>query len=204
MKYGFIPRHFGLWLRELPKQDLASGLLPLLTSQFLHGGWAHFFGNMWILWLFGDNVEDRLGHFPYLMLYLISGIAASLTHYLFNAQSTVPAIGASGAIAGIMGAYLILFPYAKVVMMIPVLWIPFFFRVPAVTYIGIWFVGQFLLGVGDLILPAQGGGVAWWAHVGGFLFGAIVVRVCIGKPSQRPVYPPYDPYERSRIRERYR
>lgn len=195
--YGFIPADLTLLIGE----DLSLGSLaiirPLLTSLFMHGGWMHLFGNMWILFLFGDNVEDNIGHFPFLLFYLIGGVAASLAHYIFNMQSQVPTIGASGAVAAVMGAYIILFPRARVIMLVPLFWIPFFFRIPAVLFIGFWVLNQFILGIFDLLGPARQGGVAWWAHIGGFIFGALAIAIC-GKKT-------YDNYDYdSRYYYRYR
>ncbi|HOW64122.1 MAG TPA: rhomboid family intramembrane serine protease [Candidatus Paceibacterota bacterium] len=148
-------------------------ILPFFTSLFLHGGWVHLLGNMWTLWIFGDNVEDRLGRGRFLLLYLTSGIAASLLHIITNPQSSVPAIGASGALAGIMGAYFRFFPHARVTMLIPPFFLGPFFQVPAVLFLGWWFLLQFFNGTLSLLSgPKAIGGVAWWAHVGGFIFGA--------------------------------
>ena len=147
-------------------------VFAFFSSMFLHGGWIHLLGNMWILWIFGDNVEDRLGRTRYVMLYLASGVAASVLHIFTNAGSEVPTIGASGAIAGVMGAYFRFFPTARVETLIP----PFFFGptfvFPAVLFLGWWFLLQFFNGALSLGVRGPGfSGVAWWAHVGGFLFG---------------------------------
>jgi membrane associated rhomboid family serine protease len=156
---------------SLPEQ-----IVPFLSSMFLHGGWLHLIGNMWALWIFGDNVEDRLGRARYIGLYLASGIAAALIHVLANADSRLPTIGASGAIAGIMGAYFRFYPLARVETIIP----PFFlgptFALPAVLFLGWWFLLQFFNGTLSLGAPDSFGGVAWWAHVGGFLFG---LSICL-------------------------
>jgi membrane associated rhomboid family serine protease len=153
---------------------------------FLHGGWLHLFGNMWTLWIFGDNVEDRLGHGRFLGLYVISGFAAGLVHIITNPHSGVPTIGASGAVAGIMGAYFRFFPHARVETVIP----PFFFGpvfvLPALIFLGWWFLLQFFNGA--LSLLARSGdfaGVAWWAHVGGFAVGMILVLFARRKPPRR-------------------
>jgi hypothetical protein len=145
--------------------------LTLLTCMFLHGGWLHVLGNLWFLHVFGDNVEDRLGHARYIAFYLASGVAASAAHILTDPTSTVPTIGASGAIAGVMGAYVVLFPRAAVYALVPLF--PFFqvLVVPAWIFLGVWFLLQFLQGtMGD----ALSSGVAWWAHIGGFLVGILV------------------------------
>jgi len=149
---------------------------PFLTSMFLHGGWLHLIGNMWTLWIFGDNVEDRLGHRRFLGLYLLSGFAAGLVHIFTNVNSALPTIGASGAVAGIMGAYFRFFPHARVEMVIPPLFFGPVFVVPAVIFLGWWILLQFFNGTVSLVASrADFGGVAWWAHVGGFVFGMLVV-----------------------------
>jgi membrane associated rhomboid family serine protease len=148
---------------------------PFLTNMFLHGGWMHFISNMWTLYLFGDNVEDRLGHVRFLVFYILSGIVASITHYIFNLHSTVPALGASGAIAGVMGAYFIMFPHSRVITLIPILFIPYFIEIPAFVYLWVWFVTQLLSGTFSLLSPEAGGGIAWWAHIGGFVTGILML-----------------------------
>jgi membrane associated rhomboid family serine protease len=145
----------------------------LLTCIFLHGGWMHFLGNMWFLFIFGDNVEDRLGHVAYLLFYLVSGIAASAAHLMFDPGSQIPTIGASGAIAGVMGAYLLLYPRSVVVSLIPIVFIFQIVVLPAPVFLGIWFLLQFFQGLGA-ISSLQTTGVAWWAHIGGFAFGFLV------------------------------
>lgn len=154
--------------------------LGFLTSQFLHAGWLHVISNMWCLWIFGDNVEDRLGSLRFLVFYLLSGVAASALHVYTNADATVPAIGASGAIAGVMGAYFVLFPTARVVTLVPVFILPLFIEVPAFVFLLFWFATQFFSGM--LALGASsdgglGGGIAWWAHVGGFLAGIVLLAL---------------------------
>lgn len=147
-------------------------LFAFFSSMFLHGGWLHLLGNMWTLWIFGDNVEDRLGRTRYVMLYLAGGIAAALMHIFTNANSPVPTIGASGAIAAVMGAYFRFYPHARVETLVP----PFFFVVlPAVLFLGGWFLLQFFNGAMSLGARGPGfSGVAWWAHVGGFAFGFVI------------------------------
>jgi membrane associated rhomboid family serine protease len=155
--------------------SLGEQLAPFFTSMFLHGGWVHLLGNMWTLWVFGDNVEDGLGRGRYLVLYVFGGLAASLLHILTNPDSTVPTIGASGAIAAVMGAYFRLFPHAQVETLIPPFIFGPLFVVPAVVFLGWWFILQFLNGTLRLAADASAlGGVAWWAHIGGFVFGAIL------------------------------
>jgi membrane associated rhomboid family serine protease len=159
--------------------NAASAFVPVFTSMFMHASWLHLIFNMWGLWIFGDNIEDYLGHFRYLLFYLVTGIAATALHTLFNATSTVPSVGASGAIAGVMGAYLVLYPTASVTTLVPFLFI-FFIRLPAWLVLGYWFIGQFLSGAATSIAYSRetsGGGVAFWAHVGGFVAGVILIKV---------------------------
>jgi membrane associated rhomboid family serine protease len=151
-------------------------LLTLVTSLFLHGGWLHLGGNMLYLWIFGDNVEDKLGHFRFLFFYIICGIAASSLHIYFDPQSNIPTIGASGAISGVLGAYLLMFPKAKVVTLIPIFIFIQIAELPAFLILGFWFVLQFFNGILSLKFSTAGiGGVAWWAHVGGFVMGLVLV-----------------------------
>lgn len=152
--------------------------ITLITSQFLHGGWLHIGGNMLFLWIFGNNVEDKLGHFKYLIFYLTCGVLAGLSQWYFSAYSTVPSLGASGAIAGVMGAYIIRFPTAEVLTLIP---LGFFFwtvRIPAFFFLGFWFLQQALYSVASISVSTnvgmEGGGIAYWAHAGGFIFGVIL------------------------------
>jgi membrane associated rhomboid family serine protease len=152
--------------------DSLADYLPFLSNVFLHAGWLHLIFNMWTLWLFGPTVEDRLGSLRFLAFYLACGVLASVAHAMFNPLSVVPALGASGAIAGVLGCYVRLFPFARIVVLIPILFLPFFFEMPAIVCIGIWFAIQILQGTVDLFAAAShGGGVAWWAHIGGFAAG---------------------------------
>ena len=156
------------------RYPLIEGIGPVFTSIFLHGGWLHLIGNMWFLWIFGDNVEDELGHFTYLLFYLACGLLASLAHILANPESMVPAVGASGAIAGVMGAYLVRFPSARITTLV---WIFVFIttiELPAVVMLVYWLAIQFFSGAAETG-GAGTGGVAWWAHVGGFVAGAVLI-----------------------------
>ncbi len=148
---------------------------PLLTHMFLHGGWVHFLSNMWTLFIFGDNVEDRMGSFRFLVFYVFGGIAAGLLQLLLGAPN-IPSIGASGAIAAVLGAYFLFFPRAQVITFVPVFFLPWFVNIPAVIYLGFWFISQLFSGLVSLTLPAgmSMGGIAWWAHIGGFLFGLLL------------------------------
>jgi len=171
--FGMVPVRVELLLTGHPvAMNQAFG--PLLTSMFLHGGWLHIIGNMWFLWIFGDNIEDTLGHFNYLLFYLVCGVAAGITHTLANLNSTVPAVGASGAISGVLGAYMVLFPGSRVLTLIPLFVIWFTVQLPAVVILGYWFLIQFLSGLGSLGAGMEGG-TAWWAHIGGFILGAVLV-----------------------------
>lgn len=165
---------FGVSVVEQTREIVPSAVAPwltLLTCIFLHGGWMHVIGNLWFLHIFGDNVEDRLGHVGYLLFYLGCGISASCAHLWASPDSTIPTIGASGAIAGVMGAYLILYPRAQVVAVIPIIFIMQVMVLPAPIFLGIWFVFQFIQGASSLTQTVEGGGVAWWAHIGGFVAG---------------------------------
>lgn len=179
--------------RHTVEHDVASppfnAWFTLFTCIFLHGGWMHFLGNMWFLHIFGDNVEDRFGHVGYLLLYLGCGIAASAAHLVFNASSTMPTIGASGAIAGIMGAYLFLYPHAQVLTLVPIIIFWQILVVPAPVFLVIWFVLQFFEGT-FAITASQAGGVAWWAHVGGFAAGFVVAWL-LGRSQH--LNPPVEP-----------
>lgn len=159
--------------------------IPLITSIFLHGGWLHIIGNMWILIIFGDNVEDRMGSIRFLIYYLICGAVSGLTQAFIAPTSPVPAIGASGAIAGVLAAYLVFFPGARVVTFIPLFILPWFVNIPALIFIAIWFLLQFFNGVLALN-GSNSGGIAYWAHVGGFLCGLLLVRVFAGRSRNRP------------------
>ncbi len=156
-----------------------SGWLPLLTSMFLHGGWWHLISNMLALYIFGDNVEDRLGHTRYLLFYLLGGLVASGAHLAAYSGSSLPTVGASGAIAGVLGAYLVLYPYARVVTLVPIFYFIRIVELPALIYLGFWFISQLFNGLFALTSTDvfQSGGVAWWAHIGGFVFGLALVRL---------------------------
>ncbi len=151
--------------------------ITLITSQFLHGSFGHIIGNMLYLAIFGNNVEDCLGHFKFLIFYISCGVLAALTQGFFSPDSALPTLGASGAIAGVLGAYIIRFPRARITML-PIIWIPITFRLPAIFFLGFWFIMQLLYGVASLDVDAamgsEPGGVAYWAHAGGFVFGGIL------------------------------
>ena len=154
-------------------------VLSLFSFMFIHGGFLHLLGNMWSLYIFGDNVEDRLGPIRYLLFYILCGLLSGLSHLFINWHSQIPTIGASGAIAGVMGAYFLLYPGAKVLTLIPIFFIPYFMQIPAFLFLGFWFVLQFISAAGS---SGQAGGVAWWAHIGGFVFGMIFVKLFLKVP----------------------
>ena len=158
---------------------------PFLTTLFLHGSFAHIFFNMWFLWLFGRAVEDQLGPVRFAIFYLLAGILAGIIHVLVNPDSTIPAIGASGAISGVMAAYLLLHPRANMIVMIPIFFFPFFFTVPSVIFIGIWFVIEFFSGTASLFSPPQVAGIAFWAHIGGFVAGLILTPLAVASLTNR-------------------
>lgn len=162
----------------------------IFTSMFLHGGWAHLFSNMLALYIFGDNVEDRLGSGRYLLFYLLCGFAAAVVHVFLNPNSTIPTVGASGAISGVLAAYFIFFPSARVITLVPLFFLPWFVEIPAVFYLGFWFVSQLFNGLLTVVSGAQAlGGVAWWAHVGGFVAGLVLGPIFARRRYIRRIYP---------------
>jgi membrane associated rhomboid family serine protease len=175
LEHALVPRRY-----FDPYWGLANGLSPkdywpFITGTFMHGGWLHILLNMWTFFIFGRSLEGRLGPFPFLAFYLLCALAASLAHAYFNRDSTVPALGASGAIAGVMGGYAMTFPKARVTLLIPIVIIPFIFKMPALAFGLLWFVLQFMQGFVELVSPTIGGGIAWWAHIGGFVAGVILI-----------------------------
>jgi membrane associated rhomboid family serine protease len=180
--YGLVPaRYFVPQIADY----FSSGeqAFALMSFMFLHGGFWHLLGNMWSLYIFGDNVEDHLGPLRYAAFYLLCGLGSGLSHLLIHRYSNIPTIGASGAIAGVMGAYFILFPRSRVLTLIPILFIPYFIEIPAFFFLGAWFVLQFLNAAGS---GGGAGGVAWWAHIGGFVFGMGVLKVIDALPGTGP------------------
>lgn len=173
---GMVPLRFGEFLQG--QAPAAAAIPPMLTSMFLHGGVLHLLGNMWFLWIFGDNLEDQLGHFRYLAFYLACGLVASLAHISANPASLIPSVGASGAIAGVMAGYMLLFPGARVLTLIPFFLI-FIKELPAWVILLYWIVIQIVSGLTTLGTPValSQGGVAWWAHVGGFFAGLALVKI---------------------------
>jgi membrane associated rhomboid family serine protease len=176
--YAVVPRELTASLNGIPVNQPVPELLTLVTSQFLHGGFAHIFGNMLFLWIFGNNIEDRLGHVKYLIFYLACGVLAALAQWIFSTQSAIPSLGASGAIAGVLGAYILRFPNARIRTLVFLGFFITFLDIPAIFFLGIWFLQQTLYGVASLNVPStigmESGGVAYWAHIGGFVFGALL------------------------------
>lgn len=172
-QYGVVPSDVVLAFAQYRYMD---AVLPFFTSMFLHGGLLHLGGNMLYLWIFGDNIEDRLGHARYAWFYVVCGLAAGLSHLGLDPGSDVPTVGASGAISGVLGAYLVLFPRARVLTVIPVFFFLQIAELSAIFVLGFWFVMQFLNGLVSLGYGIEGsGGVAWWAHVGGFVAGVVLI-----------------------------
>ena len=172
--FGLVPARLSL------TQPLT--YLTLFTSIFLHGSWFHLISNMWTLFIFGDNVEDRMGTGRYLLFYVVAGLLAGLSHAYFMSGSRLPTVGASGAIAGVLGAYLVLFPGGRVLTLIPLFFLPWFVEIPAFIYLGVWFFSQLssgLMSLGNLGAGSNFSGIAWWAHIGGFVAGVLFVRAFI-------------------------
>jgi membrane associated rhomboid family serine protease len=177
--FGLIPAHYNLFTHHDLLTSKSLSFFPFFTNMFLHSGWLHFILNMWVLIIFGDNVENRMGSLKYLLFYIICGLSASIMHFMLNINSTVPALGASGAIAGVMAAYMFLFPFAKVLVMFPIIFIPLFFELPSFIYIGLWFLSQ--LWSGTLSVGSKSSGIAFWAHIGGFVAGVFLYKAFLKK-----------------------
>jgi membrane associated rhomboid family serine protease len=171
-RFGVVPAH---WFVSSASDflDWPRLFLTLLTSQFLHGGFMHLASNMLYLWIFADNVEDRLGHGRFLLLYVGSGVAAALAQVLLSPRSSIPMVGASGAIAGVLGAYLLMFPSARIVTLVPLGWFWETVDIPAVLFLGFWFLLQWIQGLTSIGQVADVGGIAFWAHIGGFVSGLL-------------------------------
>ena len=183
LEFGVVPHHTIAVLTGHSYAGVATAIVPLFTEMFLHASFLHVAGNMLFLWIFGDNVEDYLGHFTYLFFYLTVGLAAAATHILLNQGSRLPSVGASGAIAGVMGAYFILYPRARVLIWFPPI---FLFHVPAWLMLGYWFVVNFLSGTTTAIAETHQtlGGIAFWAHVGGFVAGLVFINIFAERPQR--------------------
>ncbi|MFO7739211.1 MAG: rhomboid family intramembrane serine protease [Desulfatiglandaceae bacterium] len=176
--YGLVPARYSI-SQIAAYFTFGQQAFAFFSFMFLHGGLLHLLGNMWSLYIFGDNVEDRLGPLRYLLFYLLCGFLSGISHLLINWHSQVPTIGASGAIAGIMGAYFLLYPGSKILTLIPIFFIPYFVQIPAFLFLGFWFFLQFISAAGSSV---QAGGVAWWAHIGGFVFGMVLLKLFLRLP----------------------
>jgi len=184
-QFGEVPAHLAAFLAGSPRYTLPQVIIPFFTSMFLHAGWMHVLGNMWFLYIFGDNIEDYLGHFKYLVFYLLSGLLAMATQVAIYPHSNVPTVGASGAVAGVLGAYFVLYPRARVLTWLFV----FVFYIPAWAMLGYWFVFQFFSGAASLSIVQHGrevGGVAFFAHVGGFIAGAVMIKIFPERAQRHP------------------
>lgn len=170
--YGLVPAKYTVdeFSRHFP---FANKLFSVFSYMFLHGGFLHFIGNMWSFYIFGDNVEEHFGALRFLAFYVVCGLISGLFHFMLNPVSAVPTIGASGAIAGVMGAYFLLYPKSRILTVIPIIIIPWFVEIPAFVFLGIWFLFQFLNAAGS----SAGAGIAWWAHIGGFIAGLVLVKL---------------------------
>jgi len=179
--YGAIPVKF-----LSNRGDLFSRISPLITSLFLHGSWLHLFGNMWFLWIFGSSIEDRIGHVRFIMFYLGCAVASGLAHIYVNPASAIPTIGASGAISGILGAYLILYPFARILTAVPIFFFLYFIKLPSFFFLGLWFLIQFFSWTSSIVTKETvTEGVAWWAHIGGFASGVILIPVFLIRTKRR-------------------
>jgi len=190
--YAVIPVRYHLFhwtsFLELP----ARRYFALVTYMFIHGGWLHVIGNMWFLWIFGASVEDRVGHLRFLIFYLLCGIGSVLAYMTLAPGSAIPTLGASGAISGIMGAYIILYPTARVLTLIPVFFLPLLVQIPAIFFVGIWFIFQVLAGTMSFLTPRIDGGVAWWAHAGGFVIGMLLLPLFRERSRESSRSAPFD------------
>jgi membrane associated rhomboid family serine protease len=176
MKFGVVPLKVSYY-SQVSDLTFINTFFPFISSMFLHGGFVHLIGNMWFLWIFGDNIEDKLGHFKFIAFYFLCGIIASSVHVFFNSQSNVPCVGASGAIAGVLGAYMLTFPHARVVTIVPLFVFIQVMELPAMVVLGFWFVIQFFNGAASITASASGAGVAWLAHIGGFAAGVMILYI---------------------------
>ena len=173
MTCGIVPLRAKAALDGAGAEGVVYGV-SLFTSMFLHGGWLHLIGNMWYLWIFGDNIEDRLGHERFLFFYLFCGVLAAGAHTFFNLGSDMPTVGASGAIAGVLGAYVVCYPRARILTLVPIIFFITFIEVPALLFLGIWFLMQLLY---QVVASSEVQSVAWMAHIGGFVAGMALIKL---------------------------
>ncbi len=180
-RYALIPGHVAAYFSGAQLEPRRV-FFPFFSSMFMHAGWIHLIGNMWYLWIFGDNVEDRLGHVRFLVFYVLCGLIGNAAHYALNPASSLPALGASGAIAGVLGAYIISYPGARILVLLPIFFFIQFIELPALVVLGFWFILQFLSGAASVVASGETGGVAWWAHIGGFLGGITIFYLFRPRP----------------------
>jgi membrane associated rhomboid family serine protease len=184
--YGMVPYYYFDEASRLRPGLVPIDFLPFLTATFMHGGWLHIIFNMWTLLIFGSTLEGRMGTPQFLVFYLCCAVISTFVHGYFNADSQVPVIGASGAIAGVIGAYAVRFPTARITLLVPIIIIPLIFTVPAVVFAAVWFGIQVLQGAWEALRPSMGGGIAWWAHIGGFVAGLVLLPVFLLFAPSRP------------------
>lgn len=182
--YGMVPIRY-----SNPEWAISFGLPPdgylsFLTSLFLHGGWVHIIINMWFMWIFAKNIEDRMGHGNFLIFYLLCGLLATFIQWYFDPELVIPVVGASGAIAGVLGAYFFIYPYAKVVIWFPLFLLPIFFELPAIAFLGFWVIIQLQKATTAMMFDIVTADVAWWAHLGGFVVGAILHPLFINNETE--------------------
>lgn len=175
-QFGVVPIKMS-YSADIPGSTFINTYFPVFSYMFLHGGFIHLIGNMWYLWIFGDNIEDKLGRFKFILFYLLCGVGSAIVHVSFNRQSGVPCVGASGAIAGVLGAYMITFPRARVLVIVPLFIVWQMMELPAIFVLGFWFLIQFFSGAAAISSVPGEGGVAWWAHIGGFVLGIILIKI---------------------------
>jgi membrane associated rhomboid family serine protease len=192
--FGLVPAEYSQVNWTNPADLLQTDFWPFLTMMFIHGGWLHILGNMWMLFIFGDNVEDRMGPGRFLIFYLLCGVAAAAAQFASSPHSPVPSLGASGAIAGVMGAYLVLYPHARIITLIPILFFPFIVEIPAFLYLGYWYLLQLVHGAVAIRTDVAYGGIAWWAHVGGFTAGILLLPLFL-RPHREYRQPYPDEYQ---------
>jgi len=182
--YGMVPIRY-----SNPEWSASFGLPPdfglsFLSSLFLHGGWLHIIINMWFMWIFANSIEDRMGHIKFLVFYLLCGLIATFVQWYFDPELVIPVVGASGAIAGVLGAYFCIYPYARVVLWLPVFLLPIFFEVPAIAFLGFWIIIQFQNATSALLFDGVTVDVAWWAHLGGFVAGVFLHPLFINEEKE--------------------
>jgi membrane associated rhomboid family serine protease len=187
--YGLVPYVYFDGYSGLRPDLTLTDYIPFVSATFMHGGWLHIIFNMWTLLIFGSTLEGRLGSLQFLIFYLCCAVISTYAHGYFNADSQVPVIGASGAIAGVIGAYAVRFPTARITLLVPIIIIPLIFTVPAVVFAVVWFGIQVLQGAWETLSPSMGGGIAWWAHIGGFVSGLVLLPIFLLFAPTQPTKP---------------